>query len=517
MSTLDYNEDELNNASKARQVIIDKINSLDVSNFDASPWKDPNVIRPIPGKQEQFIQSDCQITIYGGSAGSGKSEAIVIDQLRHIDDPNFESVTFRRSTKSLKGAGGIFNKAGSVYKRLGASTRLNDMMYVWPSGATCRYSHLEHGKNTAEENHAGLEYSAIYFDELHTFDKETFFFMLSRLRSNANIQSYVKATCNPAPPESTGGWMHELLDGFYIDEYGYPIEEHSGVVRYFISDDDGDIIWGDSREELQAQYGMDCDPISFTFISALIVDNPVVCKLQPSYLTALKNMGRVERERLLYGCWKVSPQGSGYFKREWVDAFVDAREVPKRIKTVRAWDLASSIKSEVNNDPDRTAGVKISLCEDGYFYVESCITFLDRPAGVLKTLKETADTDGKKCWISLPKDPGQAGDVAFHTYSSPLITSGYKIKKSNTRKGKLERFTGFSNAAENGMIRVVRGKWNDEWISELENFDPDRRNQKDDRVDATSDAYTILTKGKSLPNKFTFNPSSLMKSNAFKS
>lgn len=95
------------------------------------------------------------------SAGSGKSEAIVMDQLQHIDDPNFESITFRRTTKSLKGAGGIFNKAGKLYNRIGAKQNLSQLMYTFPSGATARYSHMEHGVNTAEQDHAGLEYSAI--------------------------------------------------------------------------------------------------------------------------------------------------------------------------------------------------------------------------------------------------------------------------------------------------------------------------------------------------------------------
>ena len=53
--------------SKARQDIRDKISNIDVSNFDATPWTDPNIIRPIPGKQEQFLMTeDVQVVWYGG-------------------------------------------------------------------------------------------------------------------------------------------------------------------------------------------------------------------------------------------------------------------------------------------------------------------------------------------------------------------------------------------------------------------------------------------------------------------
>lgn len=89
------------------------------------------------------------------AAGSGKSEGLVLDQLQHKEDPNFESITFRRLTKSIKGAGGIFHKAGKVYKKLGAEQKLVDLMYKWPSGATSRYSHLEHNERTAEDDHQG--------------------------------------------------------------------------------------------------------------------------------------------------------------------------------------------------------------------------------------------------------------------------------------------------------------------------------------------------------------------------
>lgn len=500
--------------STARARIKQIIADIDVSDFDATPWSDENIVRPLPGAQERFLMSDAQIVFYGGAAGSGKSEGLVLDQLSRIQDPNFESVTFRRNTKSLKGAGGIFNKAGKVYKRLGAEQKLVDLMYEWPSGATSRYRHLEHNERTAEDDHQGLEYSAIYFDEIGRFNRAAVFYMMSRMRSNAEGQSVMRATCNPEPLEAEGGWLHEFLDGFYLDDYGYPIPERSGVIRWFVSDDDGNLDWADDADTLRARHGIDCEPMSFTFIAANIADNLVLCKLQPGYLTALKNLGRVERERLLYGCWNVAPQGSGYFKREWVE-FVDRKQVPKLLKTVRAWDLAASVVSEINTDPDWTAGVLIGVGEDGYFYVLNAVEALARPAGVQALLKETAQFDGKNCPVSLPQDAGQAGIIAFEHYARPLILSGFKVKRAKTRKGKLERFSGFSNAAENGLVRIVRGPWNEKYISQLENFDPDRKKQHDDYVDGTADGYNWLVTGRKLPDKFSFKPSGMTKVNQF--
>lgn len=94
--------------------------------------------------------------------------------------------------------------------------------------------------------------------------------MLTRLRSNANMQSFCRAAMNPCVEESIGGWIHEFLRGFYIDEYGYPIIENSGKIRWFVADEDGNLSWADSEEELFVRHGLDCSPMSFTFISGLI-------------------------------------------------------------------------------------------------------------------------------------------------------------------------------------------------------------------------------------------------------
>jgi phage terminase large subunit-like protein len=48
------------------------------------------------------------------------------------------------------------------------------------------------------------------------------------------------------------------------------------------------------------------------------------------------------------------------------------------------------------------------------------------------------------------------------------------------------------------MVRIVKGDWNDSFLAELEDFINDK-NQKDDQVDATSDAFNTLCKQIQLP------------------
>ena len=52
--------------SKARQRIVEEINSIDVSNFDPTPWTSENVIRQLTGAQESFLTTTAQVAFYGG-------------------------------------------------------------------------------------------------------------------------------------------------------------------------------------------------------------------------------------------------------------------------------------------------------------------------------------------------------------------------------------------------------------------------------------------------------------------
>jgi predicted phage terminase large subunit-like protein len=196
--------------------------------------------------------------------------------------------------------------------------------------------------------------------------------------------------------------------------------------------------------------------------------------------------------------------------------FIERKDVPRLKKIIRCWDFASSKESEANPNPDFSASVLMGLGEDGYLYILHATHFRERPAGVLTQVESLANFDGKQTHIGIPLDPGHAGEVAFQTYARPLILNGFTVKKMKTRKGKIERFSPFSNAAENGLVRIVKGAWNKEYYQELERFTGENKREKDDMVDCTSDCYNWLISGKKLPEKFLFNPSSLTKLNIWK-
>ena len=77
-----------------------------------------------------------------------------------------------------------------------------------------------------------------------------------------------------------------------------------------------------------------------------------------------------------------------------------------------------------------------------------------------------------------------------------------RISKSSPHNSKLDKFLPFCAVAEAGMIRVVRGSWNDMLLDELESFTHKRSTAyvKDDLVDSVSDNFSKLATNKELPS-----------------
>lgn len=445
----------------------------------------PRIIRPQPGPQTQFLSSPADIAIYGGAAGGGKSWALLMEPLRHVHNPDFGAVFFRRTTVQVRNEGGLWDESEKLYPLLQARPRAApDLDWTFPSGASVSFGHLEHEKTV--QNWQGSQIPLICFDELTHFSAKQFWYMLSRNRSMCGVRPYVRATCNP----DADSWVAEFISWWIDQETGLAIPERAGVVRWMVRIGDV-IIWAERPEELAGheapnEHGelVPIPPKSVTFIPAKLSDNPALMAADPSYIANLMALPTVDRERLLGGNWKIRPAAGLLFQRGWCEV-VDV--APPIVKAVRGWDLAATPKTE-DNDPDWSTGTKIGQLRDGRFIVLDHRRDRLGPAGVETLLKNTASEDGKLVEISLPKDPGAAGKSYVTTLTGKLI--GYNVRSSPETGDKVTRFNPFSAQAEAGNVLVLRGPWNSDWFNELEGFP---EGLHDDDADSTSRAFNALT------------------------
>ena len=447
---------------------------------NAGPPIDATTIKPQPGKQTDFLASSADIAIYGGGAGGGKTWGLLMEPLRHIGNPQFGAVFFRRSTVQIRNEGGLWDESAILYPQLGADPKEHELWWKFPSGAAVSFAHLEHDKTRF--NYQGAQIPLICFDELTHFTPTQFWYMVSRNRSMCGVRPYIRATCNP----DADSWVAGLISWWINQETGLPIPERSGLIRWFVRVGE-DLKWADSREEL-AQYlmpdGTPIPPKSLTFIPALLSDNLALMAADPGYMASLLALPLVERERLLGGNWKIRPAAGLYFQRSWCRV-VDA--VPAGTVFGVGYDLAATPPTAENPDPDATSRTKIGRTPDGRYIVAHNNRVRETPAGVERFILNNASQDGKLVTISLPQDPGQAGKSQVKALT--LMLSGYTVRSSTETGDKITRFGPFSAQAEAGNVDVLRGDWNEAWFSALEGFPVAKH---DDDADSTSRAFSVV-------------------------
>jgi predicted phage terminase large subunit-like protein len=249
---------------------------------------------------------------------------------------------------------------------------------------------------------------------------------------------------------------------------------------------DDELIWSDDAETLTEKYGKKQVPQSFTFIAAKLEDNPALVEEDPAYEGKLMALPYVDRMQLLHGNWNVRPSSGLYFKRSWFDTVEVAPASP--VVRVRAWDLAATKVSSSNPDPDWTVGLRMSRDRDGMIYIEHMEILRGSPMEVERAVQNMANSDGRRYTVALYQDPAQAGKAQRSTFTRLLL--GYTLFFQPTTKDKISFAKPLSSQAEAGNVKMVRGPWNERFLSQMEAFPPEPPGH-DDIPDAASLGFIV--------------------------
>lgn len=121
------------------------------------------ILAPASIPQEQFLSTTSDITLYSGSAGAGKTFAIIINLVKYAMEKNTNAVCFRRTSTQLRQAGGLWREAKLIFKRVfGKDVEVRDRemeLYVPKTNAFIKFSHLQYISDV--ESHLGAQYSLI--------------------------------------------------------------------------------------------------------------------------------------------------------------------------------------------------------------------------------------------------------------------------------------------------------------------------------------------------------------------
>ena len=439
-------------------------------------------------KQQLFLGSRANICIYGGAAGGGKTWSLLTDPLKHIHVPGFGCVEFRRTMPEVTAEGGMWDESLKMYPEYGGEPNLTKHSWTFPKGSRVTFAGLQY--ETSVNDWRGSQIAAIHFDQLETFTRHQFFYMLSRNRSLCGVRPYVRATCNPEP-----GWLAEFLD-WWIAEDGYADLSRSGKIRWLVVESDV-VYWADTKEELNERFPA-IQPKSVTFIPSTVYDNKILLENDPGYIANLQAMSLVDRERLLGdaergGNWKIKPEAGNMFNRKWFSVLPDW-EKNRNWSFVIRWDFAATERSVANDDPDYTAWCvmgrepksgEVIILEGGQKRMNPSAVY-DEFRTRCEYWRDYLAGYGFPLKVRWEREPGSAAKR-----ESPILVSMVPWADARgvpSTGSKLDRARPLAAQAEHGFVSVVRGDWNEMWLNHMHSQPADH----DDMMDAATGGYSDL-------------------------
>ena len=228
--------------------------------------------------------------LYGGAAGGGKSDYLLMEALRQVTIPHYRALILRKTSPQLRE---LIDRSRTLYPLAypGAKFRVSEGVWDFPSGAQVEFGTMQHVDDRVR--YQGRRFDFIGFDELTHFTFEEYSYLFSRNRpSGPGTRCYIRATANP------GGVGHAWVKERFIDP-APPMTSIAFSSR--VTAPDGQVL------ELVRHR---------CFVPSTVFDNQILLQNEPQYLASLSMLPRAEREALLYGKWDSF---SGQVFTEWVD------------------------------------------------------------------------------------------------------------------------------------------------------------------------------------------------------
>lgn len=383
-------------------------------------------------RQKQFLLLDCEEAGYGGAAGGGKSDVLLMGALQHVDVPGYAALLLRRTYADLEKPGALIPRSHQWLRNTDAHWNGQKRQWNFPSGAVLDFGYLDNEKDL--DNYQSSEYQYVGFDELTQFEDEnwyTYLFTRTRRLLSMGVPLRMRFATNPGGRGED--WVYNRFLAAGLD------------------------------------YGR-------VFIHAKLEDNPHID--QESYDKNLRKAAPTTYQQLRNGVWGVKKPGT-FFRKNW---FKIVGALPSNIQLIRSWDLAAT----KNATSAWTAGALMGQ-SDGDLYIAHMERLRGDPGEVERQVKQTANTDGFGVEIHIEQEGGSGGPNTLYRYQHLLF--GYAVYPFHPKEDKTTRANPVSAAARAGNVYLLSGAWIGEFLKEYEAFP----NGFKDQVDCVSAGYKVLS------------------------
>ena len=287
---------------------------------------------PNPGPQMSAMLARETEFLYGGAAGGGKSDTLLMKALEQHDRPGYRGLILRQTFPDLAD---LIARAMELYPLAGGTYNATEHRWTFPTGgspATIEFGYFDTWKD--HKRYRGRAFAFIGVDELGDWPEERFWlFLMSRLRTVApGIRVMMMATANP------GGAGHGWIKRRWLTPCG---KQGQRVVQ--------------TTTEVLGK------PVTLTrrFIPSKVTDNPKLLENNPLYLAQLNELPLTMRRQLLLGDWDAG-EGAAFEEMDETKHFVPAFKHPKNWPAFGSFDWGYQ---------HRFAFMAWTVNEDGRLYV----------------------------------------------------------------------------------------------------------------------------------------------------
>lgn len=252
-------------------------------------------------KQHAFLWLHCQEALFGGAAGGGKSDALLMGALQWCDTPGYAAILFRRTYADLSLPGAIMNRAKEWLTGTDARWNENDKTFKFPSGATLTFAYLQSSND--KYRYQGSAYQYIGFDEVTQFSEDDYRYLFSRLRRpnapmgdseeddvrQAGVRALAQVPLRMRAATNPGGEGHRWVKRRFLDK-----EPDTDLPE--------DILSASQR----------------IFVDSKLEDNPSLDLSE--YEASLRQLDPITQAQLRHGDWDIRQPGMWVFEATHVAA-----------------------------------------------------------------------------------------------------------------------------------------------------------------------------------------------------
>jgi len=253
---------------------------------------------PHPGPQQEFCARGEFEVLYGGAAGGGKSDCLIMELSRDVWHSRYHGLLLRRTFPQLQE---LIDRCLEWYPQIGGEYRASEHRFYWENGARITLGHMQHEND--KYNYQGKEFHKVGIDEVTQFTGSQYLYLFSRVRrSNSELGLQFLLTTNP------GGIGHLFFKKRFIDV--------AKPGQTYIDPETG---------------------TSRVFIPSTVYDNPSIMENDPLYIRRLEALPHIEKMRLLHGVWDVF-EGQAFTELSQIKHGADSFKIPAEWPKIMVFD-----------------------------------------------------------------------------------------------------------------------------------------------------------------------------------